>query len=107
MRRHSLDPESIRKQIISVFTLPSRKRQNLANNNNSTNGILNFGQRTRRFSVPERKYSDISENNTELNPIDEVSKLIFAYKHAYCMLCYPICISLTLYEIIFQSSQLK
>jgi hypothetical protein len=76
MRRHTLDPGSIRKQIISVFTSSSRKRQNSTNHNSGHNGILNFSRRTRRFSVPEKKYLDITENNPELHTIDEVSKLI-------------------------------
>ena len=76
MRRHSLDPESIRKQIISIFTTSSRKRQNLTNDNHHNNSILNFGRRTRRYSVPERKYLDVSHNNPELHTINEVSRLI-------------------------------
>ncbi len=74
MRRHSLDPESIRKQIISVFTMSSRKRQNLTNDNHRNNGILNCGLRTRRCSVPARKYLDTSHNNAELHTINEVSE---------------------------------
>jgi hypothetical protein len=73
MRRHSFDPESIRKQIISVFTTSSRKRQNLTNNNHTHNGILNLGRRTRRFSVPDKKYLEVHDNNPELHTIDEVS----------------------------------
>lgn len=61
MRRHSLDPESIRKQLISMFT-PSRKRQSNSNNHLT----VNFGRRMRRFSVPEK-------NSQDLQPIDEVS----------------------------------
>lgn len=73
MRRHSLDPESIRKQIIAVFTPSSRKRQNSTN----SNGILNLTRRTRRYSVPDKKYLDVSDNKTpELHTIEEVSKII-------------------------------
>lgn len=71
MRRRSLDPESIRKQIISVFTSPSRKRQNATNNN----GLINSGQRTRRFSVPEKKFLDVSDAYTQQHGKD-VSELI-------------------------------
>jgi hypothetical protein len=70
MRRHTFDPASIRKQIISVFTTSSRKRQNSTNNHN---GILNLGRRIRRFSAPEKKYLEVSDNNPELHTIDEVS----------------------------------
>lgn len=73
MRRHSLDPESIRKQIISIFTTSSRKRQSLTNNNSNNHGLFNFGRRTRRFSVPEKKYVDISDTNEEGRPVKEVS----------------------------------
>ncbi|CAF3423317.1 unnamed protein product [Rotaria socialis] len=71
MRRHSLDPESIRKQIISVFTIPSRKRQSLTNNNQPNHGIFSFARRTRRYSVPDKNHIDISNNNAELHPIKE------------------------------------
>jgi len=77
MRRHSLDPENIRKHIISIFTTSSRKRQNGTNNNSNSNGIFNLGRRIRRFSVPDKKYLDISDKNSELHTIDEVSALIF------------------------------
>ncbi|CAF1465882.1 unnamed protein product [Rotaria magnacalcarata] len=77
MRRHSLDPESIRKQIISVFTISSRKRQSLTNNNQHNHGIFSFARRTRRYSVPDKNHIDISNNDAELRPIKEVSTLIF------------------------------
>ena len=82
LRRHSLDPESIRKQILSVFTTSSRKRQNLANNSkNSTSnhGLFNVGRRLRRFSVPDRKDLNMSDDNFELHTIDEVSKTCIAW----------------------------
>jgi hypothetical protein len=77
MRRHTLGPESIRKQIISVFTTSSRKRQNLTNNNSTNNSTLNVDRPSRRFSVPDKKYLDVCDNNHELHTIDEVSELIF------------------------------
>jgi hypothetical protein len=78
MRRHTLDPDSIRKQIKSVFTSPTRRLLNFTNNNNNNGpGIINFGRRTRRSSVPEKKNSDKSDNksdnNSELDTIHEVS----------------------------------
>lgn len=80
MRRHSLDPESIRKHIISVFSTSSRKRQSLTNNNNNhpsnNNVLLNLARRTRRFSVPEEEHFELSDNNPELHTIPEVSRLI-------------------------------
>ena len=83
MRRHSLDPESIRKHIISVFSTSSRKRQSLTNNNNNNNNhptnnnvLLNLARRTRRFSVPEEEHFELSDNNPELHTIPEVSRLI-------------------------------
>lgn len=85
MRRHSLDPESIRKHIISVFSTSSRKRASLTNNNNV---LLNLARRTRRFSVPEEEVSGNS-TNPELHTIPEVSRLIeCSYSHAYCTLCF-------------------
>ncbi len=83
MRRHTLDPDSIRRQIKSVFTSPTRKLLNFTNHNNNNNnnnsggnGIINFGRRTRRFSVPEKKYSDSLDVNPELHTIHEVSQFI-------------------------------
>jgi hypothetical protein len=73
MRRHTLDPESIRKQIISVFTTSSRTRQSSTNNNSNHHGILNLARHTRRFSVPDKKYLDVSDKNSELHTIEEVS----------------------------------
>jgi hypothetical protein len=72
MRRHTLDPDSIRKQIKSVFTSPTRKFFNFTNGNHSD-------QRTRRFSVPEKKQSDRSDNTNELDTIHEVSLLIYMH----------------------------
>ncbi|CAF1349833.1 unnamed protein product [Adineta steineri] len=72
MRRHSLGPESLRKQIISVFTPSSRKRQNSTNNEPSSHAISNTGRRTRRYSVPNKKYLDSSNNNGELHTINEL-----------------------------------
>jgi hypothetical protein len=76
MRRHSIAPESIRKQIKSVFTTSSRKRQNSTNTTSNDNSVLNLGQRTRRFSVPDKKYLDVSGTSPELHTIEEVSVLI-------------------------------
>jgi hypothetical protein len=77
MRRHTLDPNSIRKQIKSVFTSPTRKFLNFTNNNsNNGNSIIHFGRRTRRFSVPEKESSDRLDVNPELHTIQEVSQLI-------------------------------
>jgi len=77
MRRHTLDPNSIRKQIKSVFTSPTRKLLNLANNNsNNGNNIIHFGRRRRRFSVPEKESSDKFDINPELHTIQEVSHII-------------------------------
>ncbi|UJR30365.1 hypothetical protein I4U23_017900 [Adineta vaga] len=72
MRRHSVDPESIKKQIISVFTTSSRKRQN-STTTPTNNRILSFTRYTRRFSVPDKKYSDTSYPNAELHTIKEES----------------------------------
>lgn len=75
MRRHSLDPESIRKQLISMFT-PSRKRQQSSNNHLT----VNFGRRMRRFSVPEKPSRDPQ-------PISEVctkSSLVLLWLRAFC-----------------------
>ena len=75
MRRHSLDPESIRKQLISMFT-PSRKRQQSSNNHLT----VNFGRRMRRFSVPEKPSRDPQ-------PISEVctkSSLLLLWLRAFC-----------------------
>lgn len=88
MRRHSLDPESIRKHIISVFSTSSRKRQSLTNTNNNHqqqqqhNGLLDLARRARRFSVPEEEtYLQIAENNApELHTIPEVSHCIGEYR---------------------------
>ena len=81
MRRHSLDPESIRKHIISVFSTSSRKRQSLTNNNNhhprqQHNGLLNLSRHTRRFSVPEEEHVPIPDSYPELHAIPEVSHFI-------------------------------
>jgi hypothetical protein len=73
MRRHTLDPDSIRRQIKSVFTSPTRRFLNFTHNNNNNNSIINSDQRTRRFSVPEKKPSDRLDNNPELHTIHEVS----------------------------------
>lgn len=77
MRRHSLDPDHIKRQIKSVFTSPTRKLRNLTTSNHQSNGgsnsIIKFARRTRRFSVPEKESSIKSDLNSELHPIDEVS----------------------------------
>jgi hypothetical protein len=75
MRRHTLDPDSIRRQIKSVFTSPTRRLLNFTNHNNNSNhnSIINFGLRSRRFSVPEKKSSDRLDTNAELDTIHEVS----------------------------------
>jgi len=73
MRRHSIDPENIKKQIMSIFSTSSRKRQNANNNPLHSNDH----RRTRRFSVPDRKYI----NSPELHTIDEVSDK----KHVFCL----------------------
>ena len=64
MRRHSLDPESIRKQIRAVFS-SSRKRQE----SSSTHLGFNLSRRMRRFSVPEKH-----QRAEELHTIDEVRR---------------------------------
>ncbi|CAF1643368.1 unnamed protein product [Adineta ricciae] len=76
MRRHSVDPESIRKQIISVFTTSSRKRQNSTTTSTTNTGILGFARRTRRFSVPDKKYLHVSCPNAELHTIDELKNAL-------------------------------
>jgi hypothetical protein len=76
MRRHSLDPDSIRRQIKSVFTSPTRKLFNFTNNNHNNNSIINFGRRSRRYSVPDKKHPDQLDINVELHTIPEVSKSI-------------------------------
>ena len=81
MRRHSLDPDHIKRQIKSVFTSPTRKLRNLTSNHHqsSTNSnvdsgsIMKFARRTRRCSVPEKKSSIKSDPHSDLHPIDEVS----------------------------------
>lgn len=77
MRRHTLDPNSIRRQIKSVFTSPTRKLFSFTNNNNSDgHSIINFTRRTRRFSVPDKESLDRLDANPELQTIHEVSQLI-------------------------------
>jgi hypothetical protein len=73
MRRHTADPESIGRQIISLFTSPTRKLLNLTNNNNG-NSIIKFSRRSRRYSVPEKKKPDRLDINPELQTIQEVSQ---------------------------------
>lgn len=83
MRRHSLDPESIRKHIISVFSTSSRKRQSLtSSNNNHRHHHHHHARHARRFSVPEEEtYLQIAENNSaELHTIPEVSHCIGKYR---------------------------
>ncbi len=69
MRRHSLDPDNIKRQIKSVFTSPTRKFLN-----SNGNGLINLARRTRRFSVPEKRYPDKTDVNPELDTIHEVSQ---------------------------------
>ncbi len=69
MRRHSLDPDNIKRQIKSVFTSPTRKFLN-----SNGNGLINLARRTRRFSVPEKQYPDKTDVNPELDTIHEVSQ---------------------------------
>lgn len=76
MRRHSIDHESVRRQIISVFTIPSRKRNN---STNGTTGLFDFGRRTRRNSAPDKKHSDVVCPKPELHTIAEVSALRFVF----------------------------
>jgi hypothetical protein len=99
MRRHSLDPDNIKRQIKSVFTSPTRKFLNFTTNNSNTNGnsFINFARRRRRFSVPEKKYADKFDINPELHTIHEVSRLIFSrnVSACSCLLCCSICMSST------------
>ena len=69
MRRHSLDPDNIKRQIKSVLTSPTRKFLNP-----NGNGLINLARRTRRFSVPEKKHPDRSDVNSELDTIHEVNR---------------------------------
>lgn len=84
MRRHTLDTDSIRRHLKSVFISPTRKFFNLTNHN----GLLNLTHRTRRYSVPEKQHLDKSNNNAELRTINEVSELIRIRLYACsCLLC--------------------
>ena len=76
MRRHSLDPDRIKRQIKSVFTSPTRKLRNFTSHhptNHDGNSIIKFARRTRRFSVPEKQSSTKEDLHSELHTIDEVS----------------------------------
>lgn len=76
MRRHSLDPDHIKRQIKSVFTSPTRKLRHFTSHhptNHTDHSIIKFTRRTRRFSVPEKPSSTKVDHNCELQTIDEVS----------------------------------
>jgi hypothetical protein len=105
MRRHTLDPDNIKRQIKSVFTSPTRKFRNFKNHNHNNNNnsndhsIGNSGRNTRRFSVPEKQYSDRLDVNPELHTIHEVSQLISIKKSAFsCLLCCSTCMFLILHS---------
>jgi hypothetical protein len=83
---------------MSVFTSPSRKRPTLTNNNS----ILNFGRRTRRFSVPAKQFLDVPGDNAQLPAAKEVSEMGFILKCLPHVLCYIICMLLILHEINFE-----
>jgi len=104
MRRHSLDPNSIRQQIKSVLTSPTRKLRHLTSNHSSNNGngFINFGRRTRRFSFPEKKSSERYDINPELHPIQEVSQLVLL-NHCYAFFLLNVLL-LCLYVDKFASS---
>jgi hypothetical protein len=77
MRRHTLDPDNIKRQIKSALTSPTRKLLNFTNNTNTNDSnLINLARQTRRFSVPEKKYSNKLDINPELDTIDEVNRFI-------------------------------
>ncbi|CAF1647582.1 unnamed protein product, partial [Adineta steineri] len=76
MRRHSLDPDKLRRQIKSIFVSPSRKIRNLTHQNHNNAAVIERSRQARRFSVPEKKFPDRLGSSNDLDTIDEVSKLI-------------------------------
>ena len=74
MRRHSLEPDSIRRQLKSVLTAPSRKFFAFTNGKSSPKeSTTTKTKRTRRFSVPDKKTStERLDQRTDLHTIHEV-----------------------------------
>lgn len=74
MRRHSLGPDNIRKQLKSIFTSPSRSFSSSASQN-----FPKENRFKRRFSAPEKKINDDrSQTSVELHSIPEVSSSLFS-----------------------------
>ncbi|CAF1016843.1 unnamed protein product [Adineta ricciae] len=74
MRRHSLDTNSIRQQIKSIFTSPSRKIRNLTNQHHHEQhheSLRHPHRHSRRFSVPDKKSSEKIDLNNDLGTINE------------------------------------
>ncbi|CAF4024286.1 unnamed protein product, partial [Rotaria magnacalcarata] len=69
MHRHTLEHDSLREHIISLFMSPTRKFLNFTHHSHNQNNILDCARRTRRRSEPENAYSGILDNNYELHTI--------------------------------------
>ncbi|CAF4774688.1 unnamed protein product [Rotaria socialis] len=72
MHRHTLQHDSLREHIISLFLSPTRKFLNFTHHNHNQNNIADCARRTRRRSEPENAYSDILDNNYEFHTIPGV-----------------------------------
>jgi hypothetical protein len=90
MRRHSLDPDNIRRHIKSIFTSPSRKLRNFTHHHHHNNDKIINSTRPRRFSVPEHKYQHRLDNNADLDTIDEVSNTFYIRAYCYLLCCFSI-----------------